>query len=221
MSNRKTHCPQGHEYTPENTYTRPNGKRECRTCRKAKHEAAPSRRPPMVSNSLVEEPGPRRTASSTEDVEVGLTTLAACDGNCSKAARQTGFSAATLARWRTKHHERYLELQEELVPQVRARVAERSLQIAGKAADLEDEALDKLRDQLGDLEGRELSNALRNISTTKGISLTHANNFQSPPEQPKEQTDIAAVIAGLQRLGVAKVVEAEQEPAIDAEVVDG
>lgn len=30
----KTHCPQGHEYTPENTYIRPNGNRSCRVCRK-------------------------------------------------------------------------------------------------------------------------------------------------------------------------------------------
>jgi hypothetical protein len=30
----KTHCPQGHEYTPENTYVVPkSGTRQCRTCR--------------------------------------------------------------------------------------------------------------------------------------------------------------------------------------------
>jgi hypothetical protein len=29
----KTHCPCGHEYTPENTYQDPSGKRSCRTCR--------------------------------------------------------------------------------------------------------------------------------------------------------------------------------------------
>jgi hypothetical protein len=27
-----THCKHGHEYTPENTYTNPRGKRVCRTC---------------------------------------------------------------------------------------------------------------------------------------------------------------------------------------------
>ena|SRR5690242_12581947 len=31
---RKTHCPQGHEYTPENTRTR-RGERQCRTCERA------------------------------------------------------------------------------------------------------------------------------------------------------------------------------------------
>lgn len=28
----KTHCPHGHEYTPENTYNRPGGGRSCREC---------------------------------------------------------------------------------------------------------------------------------------------------------------------------------------------
>lgn len=28
----RTHCPKGHEYTPENTYWRTDGTRNCRTC---------------------------------------------------------------------------------------------------------------------------------------------------------------------------------------------
>jgi len=28
----KTHCPKGHEYTEENTYRYPDGRRRCRTC---------------------------------------------------------------------------------------------------------------------------------------------------------------------------------------------
>ena len=34
----KTHCPLGHEYTEDNTYVRPNGHRECRSCRKARKD---------------------------------------------------------------------------------------------------------------------------------------------------------------------------------------
>lgn len=35
----KTHCPQGHEYTPENTYVSRRGQRKCRTCKRARDRA--------------------------------------------------------------------------------------------------------------------------------------------------------------------------------------
>lgn len=35
----RTHCPQGHEYTPENTYIKPVGSRSCRECHRAYRES--------------------------------------------------------------------------------------------------------------------------------------------------------------------------------------
>ena len=34
----RTHCRNQHEYTPENTYIRPNGRRSCLTCQRASHK---------------------------------------------------------------------------------------------------------------------------------------------------------------------------------------
>ncbi|MCG7596363.1 NUMOD4 motif-containing HNH endonuclease [Mycobacterium sp. PSTR-4-N] len=36
----RTHCNNGHEFTPENTYLRPNGGRRCRTCQAARRAEA-------------------------------------------------------------------------------------------------------------------------------------------------------------------------------------
>jgi hypothetical protein len=39
LRDRVTHCPKGHEFTEENTYTRPDGRsRMCRTCMKRRRE---------------------------------------------------------------------------------------------------------------------------------------------------------------------------------------
>jgi hypothetical protein len=37
---KKTHCPQGHEFTPENTYLPPSGGRKCVQCRRDRKRAA-------------------------------------------------------------------------------------------------------------------------------------------------------------------------------------
>lgn len=44
----KTHCPQGHEYTPENTYTW-HGQRQCRTCKSEKNKQWYQQHPEKVA----------------------------------------------------------------------------------------------------------------------------------------------------------------------------
>lgn len=45
MGGTLTHCPNGHERTPENTYVSPGGGRECRTCRPLRRPTKGSPRP--------------------------------------------------------------------------------------------------------------------------------------------------------------------------------
>ena len=44
-----THCPQGHEYTPENTYSSKRGERDCRDCRRVRSTEWARRRRAMCA----------------------------------------------------------------------------------------------------------------------------------------------------------------------------
>jgi hypothetical protein len=48
-----THCPHGHEYTPENTYRAPNGHKFCRTCARGRGVARYHARHPEASYRVV------------------------------------------------------------------------------------------------------------------------------------------------------------------------
>lgn len=45
-SKRKPVCQKGHEFTPENTYQRPNGDRQCRVCQRSRKRARTAAKPP-------------------------------------------------------------------------------------------------------------------------------------------------------------------------------
>lgn len=40
----RTHCAQGHDFTPDNTWTRPNGARRCKACERHQSENRKSRK---------------------------------------------------------------------------------------------------------------------------------------------------------------------------------
>lgn len=49
---RPDHCPQGHDYTPENTLIRSDGYRACRICRQAKDQRAKQRKKQVLREAL-------------------------------------------------------------------------------------------------------------------------------------------------------------------------
>jgi transposase-like protein len=207
----------------DNVYTKKTGARECRICRResarrSRQKLAPT---PDHSKSKSLTDGTNVKASDVE-VETALTILAANSGNIRRSARQIGMPPSSLKVWKNRFHERYLELVEENVPLVRNAVVEQSIEIATRAGELEQEAMEELAKQLGELSPKDLSNALRNVSVTKGVSLTHADKYQSPPAQPQENLDQAVILKELARLGVVKVIDstASEEPVQDAEVVE-
>lgn len=164
--------------------------------------------------------------ASEEDITIGLTFLAHCDGNVRRAARESGINRGTLRGWRIRHPDKYFELQQIELPKMRMRVAEKALEIAEQAHNLEGKMMVKVDEELeaGSITGRELLNGLRNVSVVKGVSLTHANNYHGDPAQEKDKNsieDAVAIMSKLQRIGLIKKVDATQgEPVLEAEVVE-
>lgn len=64
----KTHCDNGHEFTAENTYVRPNGNRLCRTCKRVSDREAyrRKRRPDLVGKPPLWNSGRPRTVYRQE-----------------------------------------------------------------------------------------------------------------------------------------------------------
>jgi hypothetical protein len=47
-----THCKRGHEFTPENTYVQPNGRRVCRTCKRLREAEWRAAHPGAVTDRV-------------------------------------------------------------------------------------------------------------------------------------------------------------------------
>jgi hypothetical protein len=88
---RATHCRRGHEFTPENTYRRPNGERLCRICRRAERKRKPREHPPGPNGR----PPHRPTPQLRQIVERMVTILGASHAQC---AAVIGLSPTTLAK---------------------------------------------------------------------------------------------------------------------------
>ena len=164
----------------------------------------------------------RRSNSPATDAEIesALIALARNSGNIRRTAREIGMPHGSLARWRRHYAERYAEIQQQVIPEIRARVAERQAEIAEELVDAEQKALRETVASLPELDHRDKANALRSISTSKGITLQHLNAYQAPPADPNAGS-VSEVFDKLAKHGLlVKPVEAEAEDVTDAQVVE-
>jgi hypothetical protein len=83
-------------------------------------------------------------------------------------------SRDAIRQWATeKHADRYHELREELAPQVAKKVAAEAEALAFKLSEAEDLLAEQLiaAAQRGELPAKEISGALRNVSTSKALQM--------------------------------------------------
>lgn len=171
------------------------------------------------------------------EIEIALRTLAMNSGNLRATERQLAANDfpvpySTLRRWAGElHATRYQEIKKRVVPELQAIIAERCEELALSATALESQMMRELVGKTDDMNGRDLSTALRNVSTTKGINVDKARIMRDQPtEIPSEDRSMREIVRGLERFGLVKVhrellgdtIDAEKaEDVTDADVVDG
>lgn len=85
----KTHCPQGHEYTDDNTYRKPsNGQRVCKQCRDAQYRAAHPPRPRVDTERSHCRNGHPQGASATFIDSGGVTRCKECRRESSRQSKR-------------------------------------------------------------------------------------------------------------------------------------
>ena len=65
---RTDHCEAGHEYTPETTYYRPNGNRECRICRNTRYQNSKNGDTPDTQQIITQCKQLRTTGWTTKEI---------------------------------------------------------------------------------------------------------------------------------------------------------
>jgi hypothetical protein len=164
-----------------------------------------------------------------EDVERGLTEVARCRGNASRAERRLAergikISRRTLGVWaHEKHRDRYRRITQEVLPEIQARLAAELEDLLEAEIQAERETLERYRESIGELEPRDLSAALRNVAVSKGIAADKAAQLREPPleEPPATVAGFEELLNKIERLGGAAIKRVSTVEAKAVELPSG
>ena len=164
----------------------------------------------------------RRRSKYTEvEIDAGLTAVAMASGNTRGAARallqagQRRVPESTLKRWVDRMYaQRYRQIQEQILPELNAQMAEVHDQLVIAYSDLQQQALEKAREGLPNAKASEAAGVFKSAAIAAGINAEGVSS-KRPPTQIREDRsagDILKIMAE-KYPGVVKVdaglVEAE------------
>lgn len=134
--------------------------------------------------------------------ERAMIALAEHNGNSRRAAAMLAkdgikLSFSCVNEWRHRDPERYERVRAEVLPRVRLKASERHMDLSERLMDAEGVILGKMMERVDELPPKEMSTALRNVSTSSAI---HTDKAQVLSDQP---TEIRRLDAGevLRKLG--------------------
>jgi hypothetical protein len=170
-----------------------------------------------VASQTLEKHRPSGGRYSTEEVEQGVTALALMNGNAGRAHRElralgVQVPRRTLGSWTRIHADRYEAIKRDVVPRIHRRMADQAEELADRYAEAELTALERLVPKLQELKPAEVTGALRNLATSRGISVDKSLLLRGQPNMiVQHHHDIEADLRMLQSLGVADVVDSTAE----------
>jgi maltooligosyltrehalose synthase len=150
-----------------------------------------------------------------QSLETALQVLAANAGNSVSARQQLlerdiDVPESTLKYWRNHAHaDRYAELLNTIAPKLEQAAAHTALGITLAASTLELDLIEGLREahHNGDLSPKDMANALRNVSTTRGISTEKYLLLTGRPTSVTEHRDTGELMRALASLNPNLVIE--------------
>ncbi len=141
-------------------------------------------------------PARRNGSYSEPEVDAGLTALVVCSGNSRRAERllvESGYRRVpdrTLHDWKAKiHADRYLELQEDLRPELNRRMAESFDDLTQTYIEVQREALHRVRERLPEAKAAEASRIAKDAAIGSGISSEKSLLHRSQPTKIVEHRD--------------------------------
>jgi hypothetical protein len=177
-------------------------------------------------SEVVTKPGARvQRAYDEEEITRGLAELARAGGNervASERLAELGYDIprSTLSYWRrVTKRDRYIYQAEMVARQVEESVVHDMRENLILAAEAERAALEATLDQINSGNAKDPSGIARNVSTTKGINLTHLLTYTGRPNQIVEHRSAQETLDNIARMVPNGVIEADHEEIHDADIV--
>jgi hypothetical protein len=158
---------------------------------------------------------------SPEDLERALTTII-LEGGTTAAARKLRIPRQTLDDWKRRYETRFLELRDELIPEINRRVAAESEDFIRRAHSVRLKALERTAQKLDaeKLSARDAGSVVRDISSSVAVTRDKvlAPLRHEPSQITEERPTLDQIFVRLAALGVEW--PGSEQLVVDAEVVE-
>jgi hypothetical protein len=156
------------------------------------------------------------------DRERGMLALVLAGGNGREASRNLAEAGhhipeRTLYDWRKRYTQRYAELAEQEAPKIRARVSADMDTVLAKKVQIASELADKQREEIPNLEGKDLFKAGYQNMIEGGVLFDKIQDAREAPLRPSQPRPVEEIVQSMKRQGYDVVIEGMAEDVTDSD----